>query len=99
MRVGIRSDNKWLLTRLEVGRELRGQGFASMLLDHVLENADKKGATIVLSIEPDGTGMSEELLRLFYKSRGFQPITGFHPITEFSETAMIRFPKLACVRK
>ena len=66
-------DNEWVITGVQVQRSFRGQGWASKLLDQVLADADTEGATLLLDVRPDGTGLDEEALRAFYSRRGFRP--------------------------
>src|SRR3954470_23744764 len=59
----------YLVTAVEV-REERGQGHASNLLQQIIRDADAEGATLLLSVESDGTGLSDEALRLWYTRYG-----------------------------
>jgi ribosomal protein S18 acetylase RimI-like enzyme len=61
-----------LLTRIEVGREHRGQGYASKLLAMVLADSDREGIDIYLSVEPDGTGLDRSALIAWYERHGFE---------------------------
>lgn len=70
-----------------VGTRMRGQGNASRLLKTVTDEADSEGVILYLSVEPDGTGLSEEQLRAWYQRNGF---VNMDP--EMSETGMIRHP-------
>jgi GNAT superfamily N-acetyltransferase len=75
----------YLVTAVEV-REERGQGHASNLLRQIIRDADAEGATLLLSVESDGTGLSDDALRLWYARHGFVSMTG-------SERGMVREPK------
>lgn len=77
----------WLLTGLEVGKESRGTGYGRVLLDMVLEDADKNQQTIILSVSPNGTGLSYSQLCDFYGRSGFESMPAY------GETAMIRKPQ------
>lgn len=70
-----------------VGTRMRGQGNASRLLKTVTDEADSEGVILYLSVEPDGTGLSEEQLRAWYHRNGFENMD-----PEMSETGMIRHP-------
>lgn len=63
----------WLVTGVTVQSRFRGQGWASKLLDEVLADADREGVTLLLNVDPDGTGLDEAQLRAFYSRRGFVP--------------------------
>ncbi len=81
------NDDMWLITRVEVNRKFRGQGHASRMLDLVCADADAERATLVLSVEPDGTGLDTAALMAFYFKRGFVPLAEDDP------HALIRTPK------
>jgi GNAT superfamily N-acetyltransferase len=78
----------WLITRVEVNRRHRGKGVASRLLDEVCADADRERATLLLAIEPDGTGLGFEELEAFYRRRGF---IRWNP---GDETSFVRDPKV-----
>lgn len=59
------------VTGIGVGRAFRGQGAASRVLKEVIEDADREGVKLYLSIEPDGTGLEEDALRAWYSRFGF----------------------------
>lgn len=63
----------WLLSRIEVGSEVRGRGIARELLARVLADADDEQVPLYLSVEPDGTGLDDEQLRAWYGRSGFVP--------------------------
>lgn len=58
------------ITSIEV-REERGQGHARALLKQITDDADLEGVTLVLSIEPDGTGLDARALKRWYERAGF----------------------------
>jgi predicted GNAT family acetyltransferase len=66
------SENKYIVSGWEINRKYRGQGYASKLFDLMLADADKEKATLMLAVEPDGTGLDELALFAFYESRGFK---------------------------
>lgn len=70
-----------------VGTRQRGEGNASRLLKKVLDEADAEGVTVYLSVEPDGTGLTDAQLRDWYRRNGFEEMD-----PELSETGMIRHP-------
>lgn len=76
-------EHGWLITSVGVLRSMRGQGAASRLLDVVIEDADREGVQLILSIEPDGTGLGYTALRAFYERHGFKPMP-------HAETGMVR---------
>lgn len=61
----------WMVTSVEVQRAHRGKGAAGRLLATVLADADQEGATLVLDVSPDGTGLDQQALIDFYSRRGF----------------------------
>lgn len=77
--------DRYILTSWEINRKFRGKGYASKLFDEVLAEADKENVTLLLSVEPDGTGLDSTALFAFYASRGFEVM---------QETTMIRYPKV-----
>lgn len=76
----------WLITSIGVQSHQRGTGAASRLFDELLKDSEKERVTMFLSIEPDGTGLSEDELRAWYLRKGFRII----PDSE--DTAMERIP-------
>jgi ribosomal protein S18 acetylase RimI-like enzyme len=66
------TDKSAMLTRIEVGREHRGQGIGSKLMRVVLDAADNEGFTLMLGVEPDGTGLNHAALVAWYERLGFQ---------------------------
>lgn len=76
----------WMITSVGVQRSLRGRGAAGRLLDLVLAEADAEGTLLILSVQPDGTGLDEDTLRAFYGRRGFR----LAPLLE--DAVMYRWP-------
>lgn len=68
------SGKTWLLTGIDVAHNERGRGVARGLLDQVLADADEQGVTLLLSIEPDGTGLEYDQLHQWYSRLGFVEI-------------------------
>lgn len=64
----------YLLTGIEVGREHRGKGVASRLLEQVLTDADEAGVQMALVVEPDGSidSLDHDALEAFYRRHGFR---------------------------
>lgn len=85
--LAVKTPKRYILTRLEVGQEIRTKGYAGKLLNLVLSDADKEQATILLSVVPDGTGLGFYQLTLFYMRRGFEFMND-------SEINMIRKPNV-----
>lgn len=86
----------WCLTRVEVARNLRGQGIASRLLRMVTDAADAEGTTLYLAVEPDEShGLDAETLAAWYTRYGFKP----HVFGELndSESIMRRDPQIPSV--
>jgi ribosomal protein S18 acetylase RimI-like enzyme len=65
----------YIITQVAVRPEKRGKGAASRLLDEVCKNADHERVRLLLSVDPDGTGLSASALRSFYARRGFVVLT------------------------
>lgn len=67
---------EYLLTELQTAQRSRGQGHAARLLATVLEDADREGVTLYLSVEPDYSPGSLDYgaLTAFYARRGFTEI-------------------------
>jgi GNAT superfamily N-acetyltransferase len=61
----------YIITQVAVRPEHRGTGAASRLLDEVCRNADHERVRLLLSVDPDGTGLSASALRSFYERHGF----------------------------
>lgn len=82
--------NEWLITGVNVQYAFRGQGWASRLFDQVVADADAEGATLILNVDPDGTGLGLHELRAFYGRRDFRP---WGPDPEHIENGMRRDPR------
>lgn len=80
------SANAYLVTRIEVGAEHRGQGYGSALLRMLCADADEEAATLVLSVSGDGSAgaMSNHDLTRWYERYGF----------EDRGVAMVRDPRI-----
>lgn len=74
----------WLFTGIDVAHNERGKGVARDLMRVVLDDADREGVTLILSVEPDGTGLSFEQLKSWYTRLGFE---------EISDGTMERYPR------
>lgn len=74
----------WLITRVEVHRSFRGRGYAREMMTRVCTDADLEQETLLLAVEPDGTGADKVALKRFYGSLGF---------VYMAEDTMIRSPK------
>ncbi|MCA1800003.1 MAG: GNAT family N-acetyltransferase [Actinobacteria bacterium] len=81
----------WLLTRVEVGQEIRGQGYGSQLLKVVCDAADKEGAHLELMACPDHSFNCLEIDALidWYERNGFQVWDKFD---DSPLVTMVRFP-------
>lgn len=75
----------YLITGIEVHRDSRGNGYASALLDDVCRDADRENITLMLSVDPDGTGLDEQTLVDWYTRKGFKPLA-------IDLTSMVREP-------
>lgn len=66
----------YLITRVEVMKQFRGKGHASRLLGKVIEDADREGVTLHLSVEPDGSeeSIDEKGLLQWYDKLGFKAV-------------------------
>jgi GNAT superfamily N-acetyltransferase len=67
--------SQFLLTELQTNAHFgtRGQGHAGRLLQRVLEDADREGVAVCLSLDPDGSlgSLDRDQLAAFYQRRGF----------------------------
>jgi len=84
--LSVNDKNAYIITGWEINQRYRGRGYASKLFDRVCADADNEGATLMLSVEPDGTGLDLIALFAFYESRGFVRMNE-------SDVGMIRHPK------
>lgn len=62
--------NTYMLTRINVPVQHRGQGYARQLLKQILDDADREGVIIKLHVS-EGGGLSDEQLTEWYKRHGF----------------------------
>lgn len=68
----------FVITRISVPKEYRGQGVGRQLLKEVLADADKEGVRLVLEINPYGD-MTFKQLEAWYTRNGFlQTIEGYY---------------------
>jgi predicted GNAT family acetyltransferase len=79
-------DHGYIITSVGVQRSMRGQGAASQLLKRVCADADREGVTLLLAVEPDGTGLGRNELIAFYGRHGFSGLD--------AEDTMVREPRL-----
>ena len=69
-------DNRgFVITRVSVPPTHRGQGWGSMLMERVLDAADRAGVSLILEIVPGG-GLSYGQLEAWYRGYGFRPWHG-----------------------
>lgn len=61
----------FLLSGIEVRQPNRGQGHGGRLLKKVLNEADREQVTLLLLVEPDGTGLDTAQLTRWYTKHGF----------------------------
>lgn len=61
----------WTITRINVPKLHRGQGWASSLLSKVLTDADEEGIALQLEINPSD-GLTFKELRAWYERHGFR---------------------------
>lgn len=72
----------WLLTRLYVPARYRRMGYGAAIMEQVLDDADRCGATVALEISPygrKGVDPGYDRLREWYEGLGFE-YTEEHPI-------------------
>lgn len=74
----IGQDALWIITRVETYPTYRRQGYARATLELVCADADKEGSTLMLSVDPDGTGPGRQILLPFYESLGFELMQPTH---------------------
>jgi len=61
----------WLITRVTTPIKLRNKGYATNVLQMVLEDADKEGETLLLGVSPDEPNIDINRLIKFYERHGF----------------------------
>lgn len=86
LRIHVRGDNEWQITKLYVAPHLRRQGIAGRLLRLTIAQADRQRVTLTLVAEPDSGSISPGQLRRFYQRHGFVEIG-------IGKTAMKRPPR------
>jgi predicted GNAT family acetyltransferase len=67
----------WMVSRVNVPEKHRGNGYGSILLKTVTNDADQEGITLRLEIFPSGQ-MSYEQLEAWYRRNGFEYIDKQH---------------------
>jgi ribosomal protein S18 acetylase RimI-like enzyme len=67
-----------ILTGIEVAYSLRGLGYGTKLLLKVIDDADKEGVTLLLSVTSDDSphSLSNDELQKWYGDYGFYEIEG-----------------------
>lgn len=71
--VTLNYDQRWILNRIQVNRDYRGQGIGTRLLIQICEEADRNGDTLWLGVSPDGPGYFKRLVA-WYRRHGFKPL-------------------------
>jgi ribosomal protein S18 acetylase RimI-like enzyme len=61
----------WVITRINVPREHRGQGLGSKMLKEICADADKEGCSLGLDVSPSD-GLDYDQLVAWYKRYGFK---------------------------
>ena len=80
------------LSRIEVPKEMRGQGVGTQAMQDLVNYANQQGKTIALSPSTDFGGTSVGRLKDFYKQFGFVENKGRNKDFEISES-MYRLPE------
>jgi GNAT superfamily N-acetyltransferase len=67
-----------ILTGIEVEKNLRGRGYGTALLKKVLEDADRLGVILLLSVASDDSprALTNEQLQAWYARHGFMIVPG-----------------------
>lgn len=65
-------DNIAIVTRIIVPKGRRGHGYASKLMEKVLNDADEEGCMLVLAVESYDDGLTNEQLADWYERLGFK---------------------------
>jgi hypothetical protein len=77
----------YLITRIEVGNEERGKGYATQLLNEICMDADRERIRLWLEIAPDeSNGLDYVQLLSWYKRHGFEQF--------MMEGIMVRDPQI-----
>lgn len=74
----------WTITRINVPTKSRGKGIGSVILQHILEDADREGVKLWLEVSPGG-GLDYGQLEKWYGRYGFK----YNPLGY-----MVRIPEL-----
>jgi len=71
----------YLVTRIEVAEELRGQGLARQAVRTLLDDADAESVNLVLTCQPDGShkSLTHSQLKAWYERLGFVQFQGDYP--------------------
>ncbi|MHB8107883.1 MAG: GNAT family N-acetyltransferase [Candidatus Cryosericum sp.] len=86
-----KSGRYWILSRIVVPRDARGQGVGTALMQALMREADAEGAIVALTPSTDFGASSTSRLAKFYRRFGFVPNKGRHKDFAVRE-AMIRYP-------
>jgi predicted GNAT family N-acyltransferase len=65
--------NTYVIHRINVPKEFRGQGHARELMRQIIKDADRENVTLTLGISPSD-GLTFEQLRQWYERRGFKRV-------------------------
>ena len=84
--------DRWTLSRIVVPKEQRGTGIGAKVMEAVVREADKDGATVTLSPSTDFGASSKARLVAFYKRFGFVENKGRNKDFSISD-AMYRLPQ------
>jgi GNAT superfamily N-acetyltransferase len=60
----------YVITRINVMEQYRGQGYGTKILNMILEDADSEGVVLFLEPVPSG-GLSKKELEAWYERHGF----------------------------
>lgn len=60
----------YVITRINVMEQYRGQGYGTRILNMILEDADKEGKRLLLEPVPSG-GLDQKELEAWYERHGF----------------------------
>jgi ribosomal protein S18 acetylase RimI-like enzyme len=63
--------NHWVVTRINVPRDYRGQGYARQLLQQILDDADSEQVTLAVEVSPSD-GLNFGSLVAWYRRYGFK---------------------------
>lgn len=82
----------WELARIVIPEESRGQGIGTKIMQEIVQEADKHGATIMLDPSTDFGASSKKRLIQFYAQFGFKPNKG-RSADQSPSGSMIRLPQ------